>query len=81
MGQFDAVAFDAREPNFKAVSLRTHGFDLNRLSWRFWCDHNRLRRKVERYPQYVRVFDVEPAILIEIIGLATQRAADDLLAE
>ena len=43
-------------------------------------DH-RLGGEVERDAEHVGVFDVEQALLVEIVGLAAQRAADDLLAQ
>ena len=81
LGQFDAVAFDARELDFKAVSLRAHGLDLNRLTRRLRGSDNGFGREVERNAEDVCIFNVEEVFFIEVVGLAAKRASDDLFAE
>ena len=81
LGQFDAVAFDTRELDVEAVSLQAHGFDLNRLTRRLRGRDNGLGREVEGNAENVCVFDVEETLVIEVVGLAAQRASDDLFAE
>ena len=80
-GQFHSIPGHPRETDLQRVSFGPHGLHLNGLSRRLRGDHDGLRRKVERYPQYIRVLNVEQAVFIEIVGLPAQRAADDLLAE
>ena len=81
LGQLDTVAFDARELDFEVVSLRAHGFDLNRLTRRLRWGENGLGREVEGNAEDVCVFDAEEIFIIEVVGLAAQRASDDLFAE
>ena len=54
---------------------------LNRLTRRLWRSDNGLGREVEGNAEDVCVFDVEEIIVIEVVGLAAQRASDDLFAE
>ena len=79
--QFHSISGHSGETDLKRVSFRPDCPHLNRLSRRPWWSHNRLGRKVERYPQHVSVFDVEKTVFVEVVGLSAQRAAHDLLAE
>ena len=81
LGQLDAVALDAREADLERVALRAHGLDLDRLARRLRRRDDRLGGEVERNAEDVGVLDVEQALLVQVVGLAAQRAADDLLAE
>ena len=81
LGQLDAIAFDAGEADFERVALRAHGLDLNRLARRLRRGDDRLGREVEGNAEDVGVFDVEQPFLVQVVGLAAQRAADDLLAQ
>ena len=81
LGQFDAVAFDAREADFERVALGADRLDLDRLARRLRRRDDRLGREVEGNAEDVGVFDVEEALLVQVVGLAAQRAADDLLAQ
>ncbi len=81
LGQLDAIALDAREADFERVALGPHGLDLDRLARRLRRRDDRLGREVERNAEDVGVLDVEQALLVQVVGLAAQRAADDLLAE
>jgi hypothetical protein len=54
---------------------------VNGFSGRLRWGDDRLRREVEWNPQHVRILHVEKALLIEIVGLAPERAANYLLAE
>ena len=79
--QFDAVAFDAREADFERVALGPHGLDLDRLARRLRRRDDRLGREVEGNAEDVGVFDVEEPFFVQVVGLAAQGAADDLLAQ
>ena len=79
--QLDAVALDAREADLERIALGAHGLDLNGLAWRLRRRHHRLGREVERNAEDVRVFNVEQSLVVEVVGLAPQRASDDLLAQ
>ena len=79
--QFDAVALDAREADFERVALGPHGLDLDRLARRLRRRDDRLGGEVEGNAEDVGVLDVEQAVLVQVVGLAAQRAADDLLAQ
>ena len=63
------------------IAFGAHGFDLDGLAGRLWGRHHWFGREVERHPQDVGVFDVEQALLIEVVGLAAQGAANHLLAQ
>ena len=79
--QLDAIALDAREADFQRVALRAHGLDLHRLARRLRRGDDRLGREVEGNAEDVGVFDVEQPFLVQVVGLAAQRAANDLLAQ
>ena len=79
--QLDAIALDAREADFERVALGPHGLDLNGLARRLRRRDDRLGREVEGNAEDVGVFDVEQPFLVQVVGLAAQRAADDLLAQ
>ena len=81
LGQLDAIALDAREADFQSIALGPHGLDLDRLAGRLRRRHDRLGGEVERNAEDVGVFDVEQAFFVQVVGLAAQGAADDLLAE
>ena len=81
LGQLHAVALDAREADFERIALGAHGLDLDRLARRLRRGDDRLGGEVERNAEHVGVFDVEQALLVQVVGLAAQRAADHLLAQ
>ena len=72
LGQFDAVAFDAREADFERIALGPHGLDLDRLARRLRRRDDRLGGEVERNAEHVGIFDVEQAFLVQLVGLAAQ---------
>ena len=45
-----------------------------------WRNHG-LRRKVEGNAENIRVFHIEEAFVVDVVGLPAKGAADDLLAE
>ena len=63
------------------VAFRPYRSDLDGLPGRLRWRDDRLSREVERNTQYICVFHVEQALLVEIVRLAAQRAAYDLLAK
>ena len=79
--QFDAVALDAREADFERIALGADGLDLDGLARRLRRRDDRLGREVEGNAEDVGVLDVEQAFFVQVVGLAAQRAADDLLAQ
>jgi hypothetical protein len=80
-GQLHSVPCDAREADLQGVALGAHGLDLNRLPWRLGRRDDGLGREVEGDAEDVGVLDVEQALLVQVVGLAAQGAADHLLAE
>ena len=80
-GQFDAIAFDAREDDFEGIPIGADGLDLHRFAWWLWRADDGLGGEVEGDAEHVGVFDVEQPFLVEFVGLAAQRPADDLLAQ
>ena len=81
LGQIDAITFDAREANFERVALGSHSLDLNRFARRLGRRDDGLGREVEGNAEHIGVFDIEQAVLVEVVGLAAQGASDDLLAQ
>ena len=81
LGQLDAIALDARETDLEGVALGPHRFDLDGLARRLRRRDDRLGGEVEGNAEDVGIFDVEQAFFVQIVGLAAQRAADDLLAQ
>jgi hypothetical protein len=63
------------------VALGADGFHLHGFPWRSRRGDGRLGREVEGDAEDVGVFRIEEALLVEVVGLAAQGAADDLLAE
>ena len=79
-GEFDAIALDARKRDFKMRAF------LDRLDARDGLGrddgrNHRLRREAEGNAENVGVFDVEQLLVVFLIGLAAQRAANDLFAQ
>ena len=66
--QLHAVALHAGEANLQRNALRAHGLDLNGLAWWLWRTNDGLGREVERDAKNVGIFDVEKALLIQIVG-------------
>ena len=81
LGQFDAVAHDAGEADFECIAFGPHGLDLDSLPRRLRRRDHRLGGEVEGNAQDVGVFHIEEALFVEIVGLAAESAADDLLAK
>ena len=79
--QLDAIAFDAGKADFERVALRAHGLDLNGLARRLRRGDDRLGREVEGNAEHVGIFDIEQTFFVQVVGLAAQGAADDLLAQ
>ena len=79
--QLDAIALDARESGFRARRARGGRLDLDGLARRLGRGDDRLGGEVERDAEDVGVLDVEEAFFVQVVGLAAQRAADDLLAQ
>ena len=48
LGQFDAIAFDAREADFQSIAIGGDRFDLNRFTRRLRRRDDRLGGEVER---------------------------------
>ena len=81
LGQLDAVALDAREADLQCVAVGADGLDLDGLARRLRRGDDRLGGEVEGDAEDVGVLDVEEALLVQVVGLAAQGAADHLLAE
>jgi len=79
--QLGAIALHARKADFQGVAVRAHGLDLHGFARWLRRSHHGLGSEVEGNAEHVGVFDVEQAVLIEVVGLAAQRATDDLFAQ
>ena len=80
-GSSDAIALDARKTDFERVAFGPDSLDLDRLARRLRRRDDRLRGEVERNAEHVGVLDVEQILLVQVVRLAAQGAADDLLAQ
>ena len=80
-GQFDPIAGDAGKADFQVVAFGAHRLDLDGFPGRLGRRHDRLGGEVEGNAQDIGVFHVEQVLLVEVVGLAAQGAADDLFAE
>ncbi|MDT4852850.1 hypothetical protein FQZ97_870990 [compost metagenome] len=79
--QLDPIAFDTWKDDLQRIALGAHRFDLHgfaRCGGR--CDDG-FGCEVEGDAEHVGVFDVEQALVVQLIGLAAQCAADDLFAQ
>ena len=63
-GQFDAVAFDAREADFERIAIGPHSLDLDGLARRLWRRNHRLGGEIEGDPQRVGIFHIEETVFI-----------------
>ena len=79
--QFDTITGRAREANLAGVAVRADGHDLNGLARRLRRGDHRLRRKVEGDAENVGILHVEAAVVVQVIGLPAQGAANHLLAQ
>ena len=80
-GQFDAIALDAGKADFEGIALGAHGLDLDGLAGRLRRRDHRLGGEIEGNAQDIGIFDIEQALFVQIVGLAAQRTANDLLAQ
>ena len=62
LGQFDAIAFDAREADFESVAVGPDGLDLDGLARRLRRRDDRLGGEIEGNAEDVGIFDVEEAL-------------------
>ena len=81
VGQLDAITLDARETNLQMVPVRSNRLHLHGLPRRLRRRDDRLGGEVERHAEDVGVLGVEQAVFVQVVRLATERAADHLLAE
>src|SRR6056297_1182034 len=81
LGELDPVAFDAGKPDFQRVSFWADGADVDSFSRRLWRRDDRTRGEVEGDAEDIGILDIEQAFFVELIRLAAQCTADDLLAE
>jgi hypothetical protein len=72
---------EQREAYFKMVTLRAHGFDLDGFAGRLRWSRDGLSSEIKWDAEDVGVLDVEKVFFVEIVRLASKRAADDLLAK
>ena len=78
--QLDAVAGHAGEGDLQRLA-RPHGVHAHRLGRLGRLDHHGLGGEVEGDAEDVGIFGVEHFFVIQLVGLAAQGAADDLLTE
>ncbi|GBE49014.1 hypothetical protein BMS3Bbin12_02207 [bacterium BMS3Bbin12] len=79
--QFYTITFDTGEADLQRVPFRAHGLDLDGFPRRLRRHHDGLGGEVEGDAEHVGIFDIEQAFLVEVVGLTTQSAADDLFAQ
>jgi hypothetical protein len=79
--QLDAITVRARKANLQVIPIRTNSPDLYRLLRRRRRRDHGFGCEVERHAEDVGVLGVEEPFLVEVVGLAAERAADHLLAQ
>ena len=75
---------DSRKPGegyLQVVSVRAHSGYMHSLPWLTRPDDYGPGCEIEWYAQHVGVLDVELVILVQVVGLATERSSDHLLAQ
>ena len=80
-GQIDAVAGDAWEADFKMVTVGSDGKDLDSRRRFVRLYNDGAGGEVEWDAKDIGVFDAKNAFLVQFIGVAAERAADDLFAK
>ena len=63
------------------IALGANGGDLHSGAALPLTHNDRPSREVKGYAQHVGVFHVEHAVFVQFVGLAAQRATDDLFAQ
>ena len=81
IGRLHAITRHPREADLQRVPLRPHRMHPHRLSRRLRRGDHGLRSEVEGDAQHIGVLDVEQVFLVEVVGLAPERAPDRLLAQ
>ena len=79
--QFDPIACHTGKADFEGIAVGTNGLDLDGLAGRLRRRNHRLGGEVEGDAQHIGIFDVEQVLFVEVVGLAAQGTADDLLAQ
>ncbi len=79
--QFDTVSLDARKSYLQRVAVWPNGLHLDRFPRWLRRRNHRLCVEIKWNTEHVRIFDVEPPFVIQIVRLTTESAPDDLLAE
>ena len=79
--QFDAIACHTGKADFEVIAVGTNGLDVDGLAGRLRGRDHRLGGEIEGNAQHIGIFHIEQVFLIEIVGLAAQCPADDLLAQ
>ena len=79
--KFDPIAFDTGKGNFERVTIWPNRMDPDRLARFDRRRNDRLGGEVERDAEDVGILDIEQLFLVEIVGLSTQPAPDDLFTK
>jgi len=79
--QINTVTSNSWKTNLQFITFRTHRFNVNRLAWLLRLRDDWFRREVEWNSENVSVFHIEQAFFVQVVGLATQGTANNLLAE
>ena len=79
--QLGSVAGNPREANFQRIAVGPDGLDLDGLARRLRRRHHGFGVEVERDAEHVGVLDVEEVLVVQVIRLPAERAADHLLAQ
>jgi len=84
-GRLYAISLDARKSDFQGVALGAHRLDLDSLAWRLRWGDDGLGGEVEGDAKNISILDIEEpfvrAVFVQLVGLATQRTSNDLLAQ
>ena len=76
--ELDAIALNTRKLNFQGIAFRAHRLDMNGLPGWLRRRHDRFGGEIERYAEYIGIFDIEEPLFIQFVRLAAQRTTNDL---
>ena len=78
--QFNSIPLDTRKLDFQRVPIRAHRMDADRFARLADGRDHGLGGEVKRYAKDIGVFDVEKALLVQVVGLTAKSASNDLFA-
>src|SRR5688500_6481543 len=78
--QLHAITFHPGKANFERVALGPNGLHLDSLARWLRRRYHGFCVEVERDAEHISILDIEQMVIVQVIRLPPQCAADDLLA-